>query len=215
MIGNGINNLFFQEAAAEARLQAGELRKLLHLPKKFFLYVGALSPEKNLRRTLQAYRVYSEKIDREAWDFVIAGAGAEESRLRQTLDARTLESVKFLGFHPWEELGTIYGLASCFILPSLSETWGLVVNEAMAAGLPVLVSERCGCVPELVEEGRNGYTFDPYDVAQLADLMGRLSQDEGKCLEMGVASRQIVRKMDHNTWASGLLSLIEECRAKK
>jgi 1,2-diacylglycerol 3-alpha-glucosyltransferase len=59
------------------------------------------------------------------------------------------------------------GLASAFIQASTTEQWGLVVNEAMASGLPVLVSERCGCAPDLVKNGVNGYTFDPYDIKEI------------------------------------------------
>ena len=58
----------------------------------------------------------------------------------------------------------VYGLASAFVHPSTTEQWGLVVNEAAAAGLPLIVSERCGCAPELVRQGVTGFLFDPYDI---------------------------------------------------
>ena len=66
-------------------------------------------------------------------------------------------------------------IITAFVHASASEQWGLVVNEAMAAGLPVIVSERCGCAPDLVREGVNGLTFDPCDVAELAGLMERVA----------------------------------------
>ena len=79
------------------------------------------------------------------------------------------------GFKQYDELPIYYGLAGAFIHASTTEQWGLVVNEAMAAGLPVIVSERCGCAPDLVENGRNGFTFDPYDVDALTHLMLKMA----------------------------------------
>jgi glycosyltransferase involved in cell wall biosynthesis len=89
---------------------------------------------------------------------------------------KQIPDVLFPGFRKGKELGTYYGLASCFILPSLQEQWGLVVNEAMAAGLPVLVSQTSGCAPDLVQEGVNGFTFDPTNPMQLAELMEKIAQ---------------------------------------
>ena len=85
------------------------------------------------------------------------------------------EDVLLPGFKQYDELPAWYGLAGAFVLASTTEQWGLVVNEAMASGLPVLVSERCGCAPDLVEDGVNGFTFDPYDVEGLAGLMQRVA----------------------------------------
>jgi glycosyltransferase involved in cell wall biosynthesis len=87
----------------------------------------------------------------------------------------------------------------------VSETWGLTVNEAMAAGLPVLVSERCGCARDLVVEGRNGFTFDPCDVEALSKLMLRLSSTpEDQREAMGRASQEIIARWTPETFAEGL-----------
>ena len=102
------------------------------------------------------------------------------------------DNVRMPGFQQYENLPIYYGLADAFIIPSETEQWGLVVNEAMASGLPVLVSNRCGCVPDLVEEGRNGFTFDPFDETDLADLMLRMSDDGCDRQAMGTASREII-----------------------
>jgi glycosyltransferase involved in cell wall biosynthesis len=84
-------------------------------------------------------------------------------------------------------------LANCFILPSVSEPWGLVVNEAMACGLPVLVSDRCGCCPELVKGDVNGWTFDPCSESALVDLMVRMTgMPEPRRAQLGQASQAIV-----------------------
>jgi len=93
-------------------------------------------------------------------------------------------NVHLPGFKQYEELPVYYALAKAFVHPSTTEQWGLVVNEAIASGLPVIVSERCGCVPELV--GDNGFTFDPLNedelTARLLDMTS-LSDDERRRLE--------------------------------
>ena len=98
-----------------------------------------------------------------------------------------------------------YGLASAFVHASTTEQWGLVVNEAMASGLPVLVSNRCGCAPDLVQEGVNGFTFDPYNVEQLAQLMLKISAFQTFSLStFGAASRRIIADWGPERFASGL-----------
>ena len=87
------------------------------------------------------------------------------------------------GFKQYDELPVYYALAKTFVHPSTTEQWGLVVNEAVASGLPVIVSDRCGCVPELVNG--NGFTFDPFDEQELVERlsqMASLSDDERKSL---------------------------------
>src|SRR5262249_59830905 len=97
-----------------------------------------------------------------AWKLVLLGEGEQRAKLEGLRDALGLRNdVSMPGFKQYDELPAYYGLASAFVHTSTTEQWGLVVNEAMAAGLPVLVSERCGCGPDLVREGVNGFTFDP------------------------------------------------------
>ena len=96
------------------------------------------------------------------------------------------------GFKQYRELPAYYGLAGAFVLASTEEQWGLVVNEAMASGLPVVVSDRCGCAPDLVREGETGFTFDPSGPAELAALLGRVAGDAGLRRRMGAAAREAV-----------------------
>jgi glycosyltransferase involved in cell wall biosynthesis len=90
-----------------------------------------------------------------------------------------------------------------------------VVNEAMAAGLPVLVSHRCGCVPELVQPGVNGYVCDPLDTEGIARLLGVMSSETSDAEKMGEASRQIVALYTPETWAQTLADCIERTLAWK
>jgi glycosyltransferase involved in cell wall biosynthesis len=113
--------------------------------------------------------------------------------LTRLIEELGVGNATFLGFLQYDELPAYYGLAGAFVHGSHTEQWGLVVNEAMAVGLPVLVSRRCGCAYDLVQEGVNGFPFDPHDVDQLAHLLLRVAGDSAEATRLGAASRQIIR----------------------
>jgi glycosyltransferase involved in cell wall biosynthesis len=115
------------------------------------------------------------------------------------------DSVLLPGFKQYDELPAFYGPAGAFIHASTTEPWGLVVNEAMASGLPVLVSNRCGCAQDLVQEGKNGFTFDPDNVEELAQLMFQVSAFQpSKLSEFGSESRRIISGWGPERFATGL-----------
>jgi glycosyltransferase involved in cell wall biosynthesis len=120
------------------------------------------------------------------------------------------DHVSMPGFKQYAELPLYYGSAAAFIHASTTEQWGLVVNEAMASGLPVLVSNRCGCAPDLVREGFNGFTFDPFNIEQLAELMRGVAQmGPAHLAKMGMRSREIVAHWGMDRFAEGLQQTIE------
>lgn len=202
-----VDNESFAAGAATARGASSVLRARLGLPERFFLFVGRFAPEKNLLRLLHAYAQYRHTVGRHAWGLVLVGRGPLEPELRHR--AEGIGGVVFAGFHRGPALYPYYGLASCLVLPSVSETWGLVVNEAMAAGLPVLVSHRCGCVPELVRQGWNGYLCEPLDIADMARGMAVFSSSGVDLDAMGAASRQIIGLYTPETWAQGLVDCLD------
>ena len=113
------------------------------------------------------------------------------------------------GFRQYDELPAFYGLAGAFVHASTTEQWGLVVNEAMAAGLPVIVSGRCGCAPDLVRNGVNGFTFDPEDVEELAGLMQRMAaMRDGQRVAMARAGQRIIADWGPQRFADGLLQAV-------
>ena len=113
------------------------------------------------------------------------------------------------GFLQQEELLPYFAHASCFIHASTQEQWGLVVNEAMAAGLPVIVSNRCGCFEDLVIEGVNGFGFDPTNQQKLTDLMLKMSSGKVDLSVMGEASLQHIQKYSPDYFAQGLMKALE------
>jgi 1,2-diacylglycerol 3-alpha-glucosyltransferase len=199
-----VDNDHFAARSALARVAAAQWRQALGLPEHYFLYVGRYSPEKNLLSLIEAYRLYRAK--RAApWSLVLVGDGPQSIALQTLVSRSRLEGVIFKPFAQYDELPTYYALAECFVLASTSEPWGLVVNEAMACGLPVIVSKLCGCVPELVYEGKNGLCFDPYDLGSMVTALSTLSSlDASARQEMGERSRTIISRFTPRTWAANL-----------
>ena len=198
-----VDNPYFVEGAARARQDAVRLRAKLGLPERYFLCAARFIPKKGLKDLLRAYAEYRRRADGVAWELVLMGDGplrGELCALAEQLGIR--EHVKLPGFVQYPELPAYYGLALAFVLPSTSDQWGLGVNEAMASGLPVLVSRACGCEPDLVVNGVTGYGFEPGDVNALADLLLRLaSQDLAK---MGESAQRHISRWTPHTFAENM-----------
>jgi glycosyltransferase involved in cell wall biosynthesis len=203
-----VDNEHFAEIADEARVNPERWRRELDLPKHYFLYVGRFSPEKNLLGLLRAYALYSEKCDA-AWPLVMVGDGPQRSELERVVSSAGHDRVFLRPFQQIRTLPIYYALASCFILASTVDPWGLVVNEAMACGLPVLVSRLCGAGFDLIEEGQNGFRFDPNEAGTLAELLARMSSLENSERErMSAHSRRIVAGFTPEVWAKQLAECI-------
>ena len=205
-----VDNDYFSLHAGKAKKEAAALRREQKLPDRYFLASGRFIEKKNLPRLVEAFARYLRSSEEMKWHLVLMGDGPLRHYLEVLISELDLvEHVHFVGFRQYDELPIYYGLADVFIHPSTSEQWGLVVNEAMASGLPVLVSNRCGCAPDLVHEGINGFTFDPYDVGRLAKLMLRISSDECNREAMGRASREIIGNWAPGTFAENLWKAAE------
>jgi len=171
-----VDNDYFYKEAIYVRDNPGEFNYLpgLESTSPFFLASSRFIRRKNIHRLLEAYGEYREhckSVKIYPFRLVILGDGEERMKLEGIIIDRSIESVTLAGFRQINELPAYYGQARLFIHPALQDQWGLVVNEAMASGLPVIVSRRCGCVPDLVREGVNGFTFDPENINELVNLM--------------------------------------------
>src|ERR1043165_2302375 len=156
-----VDNNHFASGAEEARNNASRVRVKLNLPGRYFLTSSRFIPKKNIFGLLESYKLFRQCSHADDWKLVILGDGPLRADIEKRIAALDLKSHVFLpGFKQYGELPSYYGLASAFVLASSMEQWGLVVNEAMAAGLPVLVSKACGCLPRLVRKGVNGFGFD-------------------------------------------------------
>jgi glycosyltransferase involved in cell wall biosynthesis len=209
-----VDNDHFEKGAKAAREQAAKVRQRLGLPERYFLACSRFVAKKNLRRLFQAFAKYVSAAGAGAWKLVLLGDGEERPELeRLCIELGLGDYVLMPGFKQYDELPAYYGLAGAFVHASTTEQWGLVVNEAMAAGLPVLVSKRCGCAADLVWQGDNGYTFDPNDGDGLSRYLLKMAGGERYREAMGRASRGIIERWTPGTFAEGLLKAVEMSRS--
>jgi glycosyltransferase involved in cell wall biosynthesis len=196
-----VDNAHFQK---ETPARTDEVRKAAS-GRPFFLAAARFIAKKNLAGLLKAYAAYRHRAGSDAWALIILGDGPLRPELERLRTALNLSGdVVFPGFKQYEELPAWYAAAQAFILPSTTEQWGLVVNEAMAAGLPVLVSRRCGCAVDLVAEGKNGLLFDPFQTEDIAHAMWRIAHGDVDCKAMGARSLDIIRNWGPGRFADGL-----------
>jgi len=204
---DAVDNDHFIRGASSIRRDEAGARAKLGLPEKYFLSVCRFVAKKNLPLLFRAFAKFKDSSPEAAdWHFVLLGDGPMKAELLDLRRELGLDGVLHMpGFKQYEELPSYYGLASGFVLPSLEEQWGLVVNEAMSAGLPVVVSSQCGCAPDLVEQGKNGFVFHPNNEQELAGHMGVLASDPGLRASMGELSTKLVNRFTCDNFARNLL----------
>jgi glycosyltransferase involved in cell wall biosynthesis len=185
------NRIFTKRAVLDTELFRPAAPRNRRGPK-VLLFVGRFAPEKNLERLLLAFRGVDQDDAFPRLVLRLIGYGPLESDLRALVSALRLDSVvEFRGPAAQPELPGLYAGADAIILASTSETWGLVVNEAMCCGLPALVSTRCGCAADLVDS-RTGWTFDPDNVAHMMSVLECFAATPRDRLEeMGAAGRAL------------------------
>ena len=202
-----VGNSHIREGVAFLRTQTSN--ETHGLPENYVLFVGRLSSEKNVSGLLRSWLAY--RAAGGTWSLLLAGDGPEGAALRQLAsDSPYNADVHFLGHRGARELLPVYAFAKAFVLPSTREPWGLVVNEAMAASLPVIVSNRCGCAEDLIQHGRNGFIFDPNDDAQLTDHLTHLtSMSEEALLRMGECSQERIAVFSPQNFGHEVAAIVD------
>jgi glycosyltransferase involved in cell wall biosynthesis len=180
------------------------------LKQPYFLAINRFVPKKNLLFLISSYAAYRQAAGANAWDLVLSGDGQLRPQIEQQIAELGLkEVVQLPGFLQQDELLPYFAHANCFIHASIQEQWGLVVNEAMAAGLPVLVSNHCGCFEDLIIEGVNGFGFDPENSQQLTDLMIKVSSGNVDLEKMAQAALEHIQKFSPDYFAQGLMQSVK------
>jgi glycosyltransferase involved in cell wall biosynthesis len=203
-----VDNEYFREHAAQARSQDRVQRQRLALPERYLLASSRFVPKKNVRNLLRGFAQYASESGADAWHLVLLGDGELRGAIeRHAAELGVSRLLHLPGFIQYDELPIYYGLAEAFVHAAIVEPWGLVVNEAMASGLPVLISRQCGCAEDLVSEGRNGFLFDAERPGELAAVLRSLSVKEQVLKEMGKASGEIIQSWDLGRFADALWEL--------
>jgi glycosyltransferase involved in cell wall biosynthesis len=173
------------------------------------LYVGRLAAEKKLDTLLLGLAIVRKEFPKAI--LAIVGAGPlQRSLQRQTEELSLASAVLWLGSMDIQNVQLEYAKATCLVLPSISEPWGLVVNEALSYGCPVIVSDRCGCVPELVIEGVTGFCFATGDSKELA---ARIAMCIREFSRNAASAMQCIDHMQNFTPATAGLQMLIGCRS--
>jgi glycosyltransferase involved in cell wall biosynthesis len=201
MAPNAVDNDLFASRANDARQNTTGIKTDLNLPARYFVFAGRLVKSKGVFELLQAYGSLNENLRLQV-GLVFAGDGPLRRELEHTAKSICPGNVRFVGFVQRDELASYYGLADCLVFPTHSDPWGLVVNEAMACGLPVICGRSAGCVADLVKS--NGRPIDSRNVGQLAHAMEELAIDADLRRQMSRESLKIIQNYSPEICAAGM-----------
>ena len=210
-----VDNTLYRGQADRWRVRREETRRELGMgPEKFVvLFAGKLSPRKDpalLVRAVGASR-HSSRLG-----LVFVGDGVMRAELESLASEVVPGGAVFTGFQNQSMIGKYYAAADCLVLPSRSgETWGLVANDAMNFGLPVIVSDRVGCAGDLVRDGETGYTFPAGDAAALSARLDALAGRPERAARMGARGRSILREYSPEAAARGIKEALVRARQEK
>ena len=196
------------KAAYDQAKQKTEKNEGSFVRKKSFVFVGRLASEKNLELFIKAFSKLQESVsEAQNWGLLFVGDGP----LRGSLETLAAESknagnIKFAGGFPWFAVPEWLAKSDVLVLPSLSEPWGLVVNEAMVCGMPVIVSDKCGCAGDLLKDGLNGFTFNPESQKELENALLYFIDHPDKIETMGQESQSLVRRFQSKNVAREMVN---------
>jgi len=208
-----VDNDRFGKAESQNRSQRSSIRANWNIPDDAtcFLYAGKLIPKKKIFDLIESFsraRQTCEKIH-----LLIVGTG----QLFQATKKLSMGlPITFAGFLNQSEIVKAYFASDCNVLPSdYRETWGVVINEAMACGLPAIVSDQVGCGPDLVIEGVTGYTFPCGNVQRLGEIMAELARHPERLAQMGKNARSHIQSYSVEKAVQGTLQAVEFVTCRK
>jgi glycosyltransferase involved in cell wall biosynthesis len=200
---NAVDNDFFSQMSIKVRHNSARSRQDFGLPTRFFLFVGRTVAEKGVFDLLLAYRELNAELRSEI-GLIFVGDGAARTELSRLAGDVTPGCVRFPGFVQRENLAVYYALAEALVFPTHAEVWGLVVNEAMACGLPVVCTDVTGCAADLVEEGWNGRVVPPRDIERLTKALEDLARSPEATRVMGHNSQKRIQRYSPGACAEGI-----------
>lgn len=211
LVPYAVENRRFREGSRSARKSPSQARRTLGLPDPevpVVLFLSKLIPRKRPMDLLRAFATVRQE-DEGPLALAVVGEGPERKRLEEFVDQRQVPDVHFLGFRNQSELPEIYGASDIFVLPSENEPWGLVVNEAMSAGLPIVVTDEVGAAADLVREELNGFKYPVGNVEVLSEKLTRLARDPALRQRMGRSSLEIIAEWDLDACVEGVREALQ------
>jgi glycosyltransferase involved in cell wall biosynthesis len=210
---NAVDNPFFAREALAARSRAAEMRRQLGLPERYFLCVGRLVFSKGVFDLLDAYSQLAPDL-RAGTELLFVGDGLEQTELEARAAAIHPGVVRFAGFAHREQLAVYYALAEALVFPTHTDPWGLVVNEAMACGIPIVATDAGGCVVDLVQDGWNGYVVPKNAHEKLAGALTKVARSPDLSAAMGARSAQRIEQYSPHACAAGFVAAMDAARVE-
>jgi len=208
---NTVDMNYFRERIFNIRNDESFIGRRSRYPRFLLLYSGQLVKRKGVIELLNALKVLDEK----ELGLIVLGSGPLEMELKQFCLDKGLSNVYFEGFKQHEELARYYALADVLILPSLEEVWGLVVNEALAAGQYVLCSKYAGAGYDLITDGFNGELFDPKEIssfpAVIRHTQARLKEIQSRRINI---SERAAKEFSIERAAQGLIGSVASLHSR-
>ncbi|MBK1645069.1 hypothetical protein CKO25_10475 [Thiocapsa imhoffii] len=215
---NGVpsDRIFDAPYCVENARFAFEGRRARTDPPFRFLFSGKLIPKKRPMDVMRALAWLRAQAPDLGVELVVAGDGELRGECESFAASERLP-VRFSGFLNQTLIGQAYRDADCLLLPSdHGETWGLVVNEAMASGMPAIVSDQVGCHPDLIVAGETGWTFSCGDVEGLGRCMRQMAEDPKRAHAMGqTAARRVCEGFSYERVTGGTLTALRWLGARQ
>lgn len=222
---NAVDNQTLYRVYQQALVNRNAEQKQQSICPRNFVFVGRLIDVKNLHVLVEAFAQAQRQLrpafinsatgeaddaqppQASQWGMLLLGDGPLQTALQAQIDQLGLnDMIHILPGRAWFQVPEVLALADVLVLPSRSEPWGLVVNEAMACGMPVIVSDRCGCVADLVVDGQNGFVISPEQPEQLVDALFRFMSDQTDRIEMGNAAQRMIQPFTPEAVAQDMLT---------
>lgn len=215
MMPYAVDNAYFSRLGEAAAYRRDTFRRELGLEsgRPVILFASKFEKRKRAEDLLTAFEILCTGKRLAARPYLLFVGDGE---MRADLEARAKplsDDVRFLGFRNQSELPAFYDLCDVFVLPSVAEPWGLVVNEVMSVGRAIVVDSEVGCAHDLVRDGVNGYVVPPRDPRALAVALEQALADPAHTMELGRASREIIGTWSFDQDIDGLRAAIAACRA--
>jgi glycosyltransferase involved in cell wall biosynthesis len=202
-----VDNDYFRRRSAEAASGREMLRRDLNLKSGLpvFLFASKLQPRKRCMDLVDAFlRLAPAEGGDAAAYLLIAGDGQERASIEGRVRESGTGNIRMLGFQNQSELPRLFDLCDVFVLPSIHEPWGLIVNEVMNASRPVVVSDQVGCAPDLVRDGVNGVVFPAENVDALSGVLRRFLDDPSLASRMGREAAETIAEYSFEQDVAGL-----------
>ena len=183
--------------------------------ERHFTIIARFVSKKNLGMALDAYATYIRAAPGPVRELHLCGSGELEEALRTQCARLQLSTVRFHGFLQEQGVAQVLAASLALILPSTEEQHGLVINEAIAMGVPVLLSDNCGSRDLLVRCGVNGFVVEPDNVAGLAHFMSLLDQDEAEWRRLSLGSAEFVAAADTDYFTAAVERAINSLTARR